>query len=304
MSAERRLLISFSGGETSALMSKLILERMSGEYDEIRTVFANTGKENPETLEFVQRCDEAYGLGVVWVEAQVADQRGQGTRAKVVDFATASRNGEPFEAVIAKYGIPNANYPHCTRELKGNPIRAYAKSIGWGRGTFDTAIGIRTDEIDRMVATAREQRLIYPLTSRFPHTKPMVNEFWAHQPFRLPLAGYDGNCQTCWKKSRRKLITIMRKAPEKFEWSARIEAQYGDAGAGVGTRVFYRGPRSTEDLRLEAADASVPDATDDAREYQVDLLDWLTLNSPLDPDTDLDACGAGEGCEVDFGDAA
>lgn len=301
---ERRLLISFSGGETSGLMSKLILENMRDEYDDVRVVFANTGKENPETLQFVQECDEAFGLGVVWVEAQVSQEHGEGTRARIVDFDTASRNGEPFEAVIAKYGIPNANYPHCTRELKGNPIRAYAKSIGWEKGSFDTAIGIRTDEIDRMVPKAREQRLIYPLVSRFPHTKPKVNEFWARQSFRLQLAGFDGNCQTCWKKSRRKLVTIMRRAPEKFDWSERIEREYGEAGAGVGTRVFYRGPRSTLDLRREALDRSIPDATDDAREYQVDFLDWLSLNGPLDADLDLDACGAGESCEVDFGDAA
>lgn len=291
---ERRLLISFSGGETSALMSKLILERMAGEYDQVRTVFANTGQENEETLLFVEQCDKAFGLGVVWVEAEVATERGQGTRARIVDFASASRNGQPFEEVIAKYGIPNANYPHCTRELKGNPIRAYAKSIGWNKGTYDTAIGISTDEIDRMVPAAKDQRLIYPLVSRFPHTKPKVNEFWARQPFRLNLKGYQGNCKWCWKKSLRKHLTIITETPKAYDFPARMELEHPHSGAGVGERVFFRGPRSTADLHRIAATEKFTPATDDARQYQVDLLDWL--------DADLDACGS-ESCEVDFGDA-
>lgn len=298
----RRLLISFSGGETSALMSKLILENMRSDYDEIRCVFANTGQENEETLRFVDQCDKAFGLSVTWVEAEVAQEHGQGTRARVVDFVTASRDGAPFEAVIAKYGIPNQNYPHCTRELKGNPIRAYAKSIGWDRGSFDTAIGIRSDEIDRMVPKAREQRLIYPLVSRFPHTKPKVNEFWARQSFRLRLKGYQGNCKWCWKKSLRKHLTIITEDPEAYEFPERMESEHALSGAGVGERVFFRGPRSTADLRRIAATKQFTPATDDAREYQVDLLDWLSLN-PL-ADDDLDACGAGESCEVEFGDAA
>jgi 3'-phosphoadenosine 5'-phosphosulfate sulfotransferase (PAPS reductase)/FAD synthetase len=51
----RRLLVSFSGGETSALMTKLCHERLSDQYDEILTVFSNTGQEDEATLEFVDR---------------------------------------------------------------------------------------------------------------------------------------------------------------------------------------------------------------------------------------------------------
>jgi hypothetical protein len=64
-----------------------------------------------------------------------------------VSFDTASRNGEPFEEVIKKYGLPGAGgYMHCTRELKANPIRDYAMSLG----EHQMAIGIRVDEIDRI----------------------------------------------------------------------------------------------------------------------------------------------------------
>lgn len=296
-SSERRLLISFSGGETSALMAKLIHDRMSNEYDEIVTVFANTGQENEETLEFVHRCDREFDWGVVWIEADVSPARGVGTRAQVVDFQTASRAGEPFEAVIAKYGIPNQAFSHCSRELKARPIHRWARERGWVAGSYDTAIGIRTDEIDRMSPNAEAERLIYPLVSRFPFTKPAVNEFWTRQPFRLQLKGYQGNCKWCWKKSLRKHLTIINESPDAYAFPERMEALHPATGAGFTgePRRFFRGNLTVAELRHLAATQRFKPAEDDARSYQVDLIDWL--------DADLDICGS-ESCEVDFGGTA
>ncbi|TIN83066.1 phosphoadenosine phosphosulfate reductase family protein [Mesorhizobium sp.] len=293
---ERRLCISFSGGETSALMAHRIVtsNSMRAEYDDVRCVFANTGQENEQTLEFVERCDKSFGLNVVWVEADVSPIHGDGTRHTVVDFVGADRTGAVFESVIDKYGIPNQDYPHCTRELKGNPIRSYLRNIGWQIGTYDTAIGIRTDEIDRISATAKEQRLLYPLVSRFPHTKPMVNAFWEKQPFRLELKGYQGNCKWCWKKSLRKHLTIITETPEAYDFPERMERDKAECGAGDARRVFFRGHRGVADLRRLAATTKFTPASDDARQYQPGLFDF-----------DMDAAsGCEETCEVEFGEAA
>lgn len=289
----KRLLISFSGGETSALMAKLIIENMSSDYDEISIVFANTGQENEETLEFVDRCDKAFGLNVVWIEAVTPPERGVGARCKVVTFETANRDGEPFENMIAKHGIPNTKWPHCTRELKTRPITRWAREIGWLPSSYDLAIGIRIDEIDRMAEDARTRNIIYPLISKFPRTKPQVNEFWARQPFRLNLKGYQGNCKWCWKKSLRKHMTILNETPEAYDFPERMERLYPLAGnnPNVEPRVFFRESRSTLDLRALAAFTKFSPASDDARQYQIDLLDFL--------DADLDACGS-ESCDVTF----
>lgn len=293
---QRRLLISFSGGETSALMAKLLVENAT-EYDCIRTVFANTGQEREETLWFVEKCNDAFGLNVNWIEAEVSPQRGVGSRPKTVDYATASRKGEPFEAVIAKYGIPNQAFSHCSRELKSRPIHRWAREHGWAAGSYDTAIGIRTDEIDRMSPNAARERLIYPLVSRFPHTKPKVNEFWQRQPFRLELKGYEGNCKWCWKKSMRKHLTIISENPEAYDFPTRMEAEHAFTGAGQTgePRRFFRGNLAVSDLKRIAAETKFAPAEDDARNYQIDLIDWL--------DADLDACGS-ESCEVEFGGAS
>lgn len=60
----KKLLISFSGGETSAYMTYSLLEQFKDWYD-IQVVFANTGEENEATLDFVNRCDKELGFNVV-----------------------------------------------------------------------------------------------------------------------------------------------------------------------------------------------------------------------------------------------
>lgn len=218
-----KLLISFSGGETSALMTKLLLDKKSDEYDAI-VVFANTGRENEETLEFVERCDKEFGFNVVWVEALVDMRYGYGIRHTVVDFKTANRTGKPFEDIIKKYGIPNRTSPYCSKYLKKYTIRSYAKSIGYEKAFI--AIGYRNDEIDRMSEHKKRDRLIYPFISIWPHSKPMINRWWSEQSFRLNLKGYQGNCKTCWKKSLRKLMTIADENPEHFDWDIEMEEKY------------------------------------------------------------------------------
>ena len=51
-------MISFSGGRTSAYMTERLLRELPP--DQVIVCFANTGKEEPETLEFVRRCDEHW----------------------------------------------------------------------------------------------------------------------------------------------------------------------------------------------------------------------------------------------------
>lgn len=59
------LLISFSGGRTSAYMTKLIMDKQIKLLNDFKpfVVFANTGCEHPKTLEFVQKCDEVFNWG-------------------------------------------------------------------------------------------------------------------------------------------------------------------------------------------------------------------------------------------------
>jgi hypothetical protein len=227
----KNLLVSFSGGETSGFMAQWIKKHLEDSYDRVVYVFANTGLENEQTLEFVEQCDNYWKLNVQWVEASVNFGERKGTGYWLTDFDNAKRKGEPFEAIIQKYGIPNQAFPHCTRELKQAPIKAFAKD--WFDGEkYDTAIGIRIDEADRMNAKAKEMRFIYPLINRemIPATKPMINFFWKQMHFRLELKGYQGNCLTCWKKADKKLFQIYKENPKAFDFMDRMERKYPRVG--------------------------------------------------------------------------
>lgn len=210
-------------------------------------IFANTGEEDERTLEFVDRCDREWNLRLVWVEAEINPEKGIGTGHRVVNFETATRGGNLFEAMIAKYGIPNKNYPHCTRELKLHPITSYARHRGWQAGTYRTAIGIRSDEIDRINPNFVEAGLYYPLCDA-KIKKTDVFAFWDKQPFDLQVPEHRGNCVWCWKKSLRKHLTLARETPQVFKFPMRMEEQYGFAGAGDGRRVFFRGGTTAREL--------------------------------------------------------
>lgn len=283
-----KLLVSFSGGETSAFMAQWLWTHKRDEYD-MAFVFANTGQENERTLEFVRDCSVHFGFPVHWVEAKVYHGQRKGTGFSRVGFDTADRSGRVFEEVIKKYGIPNRMQPHCTRELKEAPIKTFAREhLGWTK--YYTAIGIREDEFDRMSPSRKERRFVYPLIDKrfMPMTKPKINFWWSMQPFRLDLKGYQGNCKTCWKKSNHKLYTIAQETPGKFGFFDRMEQAYGNHTPAsrleklkvAGTEpqlpyVFFRGNRSAQDILRESAGFTGL-VVDDARHGEafddVDLL--------------------------------
>jgi len=246
-----RLAISFSGGRSSAVMLYLCLEKYRDTHD-ILITFANTGCEHEETLRFVDAVDRNFADGkVIWIEAVIGPE-GVGPRAKVVDYQTAARNGEPFESAIQKHGVFNPATPNCTGRLKVEPMAAYLRSAGWATKTHDTAIGIRADEMDRRSKNAARDRLVYPLIDAGV-TKFDVKRFMSQFDWDLKLPGeHYGNCVWCWKKSLRKLATIAKHTPEAFDFPAKMEREYGHIFKGDGPqlkpRVFFRKHMTAEQI--------------------------------------------------------
>lgn len=247
-----RLFVSISGGKTSGYMSYLIKKEYDGKIP-LQFVFANTGQENEETLKFVHECSTNFDLGVTWIEALVDPRHGKGIRHTIVDYETASRNGEPFEAFIAKSGIPNATYPQCSDRLKALPIESYKKSIGWAG--CHHAIGIRDDESRRKSKQPEKYNLVYPLCDWLPSDKADVNDFWDSQNFSLNLEEHEGNCKTCWKKSDKKLFLLALEHPERFDFMASMEEKYRHVKPNSRNgqdRVFFRQHRGAKDIMSQA----------------------------------------------------
>jgi len=288
--AVSRLLISFSGGRTSGYMTRRALMQMAPSYDEIVVLFANTGQEDSRTLDFVNACDRHFEFNTVWLEADVAHGERVGSRHRVVSYETASRDGRPFEDVIKKYGIPNNATLHCTRELKLNPMRSYVRSLGWEAGTYDQMVGIRADEFDRMSANAKAQRILYPLVT-WGVTKGDVRDWWSKQPFDLKVPEHRGNCLWCYKKSRRKLLTLAKEDPTVFDFPARMEREYGMVGSLASKtgepQKFFRHYESSADI-IAASRGDFHPYVEHKPEYQ------FTLELDDQPN------GCAESCEVDF----
>ena len=285
-----KLAISFSGGRTSAVMTKLCVDKFKDTHD-IAIVFANTGCEHENTLKFVNDCDQHFGWGVVWIEAVVNPEKGKGIRHKVVTYETASRNGEPFEDYIKKEGLTGPSNPGCTNRLKELPINSYLRrDLGWS--DYWTAIGIRSDEIDRVSQKRLDKKLLYPLVEAG-WTKEDVKAECASWSFDLDLKGeHYGNCVWCWKKSLRKLMTLakddawMFEFPRRMEWEhERTNLQNGNEG-----RKIFRNNLSTVDI-IELA------RTGDFEPYRD--IDQTQMFSSASYDVELDTGSAcGESCEI------
>ena len=264
-----RLLVSFSGGETSAWLLKWIAEGNLPQYTDIIYAFANTGQEHEKSLVFADYVNRKFCNGkLVWLESVVNHSVKKACGHRVVDFNSATRDESLFEEMIKKYGIPNKAYPHCTRALKLDAITSYLRSVGWRKGSYDTAIGIRTDEVDRVSINAKKNRIIYPLVDKCPMRKIDINAFWESQPIRLGITGYQGNCVWCWKKTDRKHFTLIEDDSSVYEIPARFEKQYPLSGHNIdgNPRKFFRGNRSTEDM-LKAAKQPFTRFHDENREY-------------------------------------
>lgn len=219
--------ISFSGGRTSAYMLWRILQANEHLPNDVMICFSNTGKEDEETLKFVDNCSKHWNVPITWLEWQE-----EKPKFKVVDFKTASRNGEPFSALNRnrKY-LPNSMARYCTVELKVLTTMRYLKSLGWTE--WVNMVGIRADEPRRVAkinsnpydGEGIEKYMPLALSGI---TKHDVGAFWKSQPFDLGLPSingstFHGNCDLCYLKGGRQLLSLIKEKPERAIWWAKEE---------------------------------------------------------------------------------
>lgn len=230
--------ISFSGGRTSAYMLWRVLQSNGGLPPDGVVCFANTGKEDEATLEFVRDCGRHWGVLINWVEF-----RDNSAGFAVVDFESASRDGEPFEALIRKRNyLPNPVARMCTSELKIRTmhkwLRANWQNLGWYAENFEWGqmIGIRADEqrrVSKIRARGRstettKETMLMPLATAGV-TIDEVDRFWQSQPFRLGLQTVNGrtlagNCDLCFLKPANQVLSLIAERPERAAFWVRMES--------------------------------------------------------------------------------
>jgi 3'-phosphoadenosine 5'-phosphosulfate sulfotransferase (PAPS reductase)/FAD synthetase len=223
--------ISFSGGRTSALMLQHILTE--GLQPDVHVLFANTGKERPETLDFIHEIETRWPVQVHWLERRPFLRKSPfADRYRVVDYATADREGRTFlQLVIERRRLPNPRIRMCTTELKIRVMKHWMMAQGYTH--WDMIIGLRADEPRRVAnqrklnAKNKERWIRVMPMAEAGHTLADVEAFWAQQPFQLQLQPHEGNCDLCFLKSLWKKQQIARDRPDLLPWWIEREAQIG-----------------------------------------------------------------------------
>ena len=222
--------VSVSGGRSSGLMLYRILEAHGGTLPaDVHCVFANTGEEAEGTLVFVREMSRRWSVPIRWVEFTTerrADLPADFGHWREVDYCSASRMGEPFDAMVEwKKYLPNHTQKLCTEWLKVRALSGFMASLGYTPsepatkteaykpGDFDQVIGIRADEPIRVAKNAWKEDILLPLNAARV-TRADVAAFWSAQPFDLQIPTGEGNCRVCFEKGLEQLVNVIRDSPD------------------------------------------------------------------------------------------
>lgn len=272
--------VLFSGGRTSAFMLKRLLEIYPNFREEFIVCFGNTGKEMPETLDFVHEVETRLGVEVIWLEyARVlaseipagifpTDRRNKNLERdakagepthwfKVVNYETASRDGKPFDEMLEWASVlPNQGARMCSVQLKIRTVMRYLFSLGLKE--YAPIIGIRKDEQHRVLeilASADSfERPQFPLCD-WGVNEAAVLSFWKGNNFDLQLESYQGNCDLCFLKATHKRIRMARERPDLVGWWKNWESVR--AGTCVGDGKFFRKGQPYSKIEQMAAETGL-----------------------------------------------
>ena len=265
--------ISFSGGRTSAFMLYKVLQAHQMSLpNEAKVIFANTGKEENATLMFVDECSKRWNVPITWLEYVEIDGEHS---FKVVDYQTASRNGEPFEQIIKHFNnaLPNGRARYCSSNLKTRTFYRYLKSIGWEE--WQSFLGIRADEPKRVVKfranpnpEGKHETVYLPLAQDNISSKDVSN-FWKAQDFDLGLPNINGktmhgNCDLCMLKPKAQILSLIQEKPERALWWIKQEEEASKRCAGDGKFFAIDRPTYAQMYKYAAEQTDMFDQNEEA----------------------------------------
>ena len=263
--------ISFSGGRTSAYMLWRILQSNNGLPDDAIVCFANTGKEEEATLEFIRDCETQWNVKINWLEYCVVDGEHS---VKVVNFESAARNGEPYDELIERFNpsLPNGRSRYCSSYLKTRTTHRYLKSIGWEE--WETFLGIRADEPRRaaeFIANPHPERkyetIYLPLVPNGITSKDVGN-FWKNNNFDLGLPNINGktmhgNCDLCMLKPKAQILSLIKEKPERAIWWMNHEKEAAKRCSGDGKYFAIDRPSYAEMYKYSFEQTDMFDANEE-----------------------------------------
>lgn len=244
------LMVTVSGGRSSAMMARHI--QTSDKYKNFEKVyvFCNTGMERYETIQFLKDIEKHWELPLVKIEGVYSSVMGEGVRYKIVDWDNLNMTAKPFSEMIAHKnkgifgGMPSLDAPYCSENLKTSVAKKLCDDL-FGVNNYIKSIGFRKEDMPKRITFAEikeDKKRIFPLLTDFekPISQIDLNEWWDKQPFKLGIHGKFGNCELCWKKSDANLIDVIRNGTRFIDWYREHEQKYGNTS--------FRGNKSIDDL--------------------------------------------------------
>ncbi len=238
MKIQNNLMVTVSGGRSSAMMARHI--QTSEKYKDFNKVyvFCNTGMEREETINFLKNIEKHWKIPLIKIEGVYSKNLGTGVSYKIVDWHELDMNAKTFSnANMHKSkgefkGMPNSAAPYCSDMLKTQPAKKLCDKI-FGVNNYVKAIGFRSEDMPKRITFAEikeDKKRIFPLLTDFelPISQLDLNKYWNKQPFKLELHGKFGNCELCWKKSDNNLIDNIIYGTRFIEWYQKEEKKYNN----------------------------------------------------------------------------
>jgi len=210
-------ILSISGGKDSAALAIY----MRNKVPEMEYLFYDTGKELPETYEYLNRIESYLGKPIVRLNSEY-----------------------DFDHWLDIFGgfLPSARTRWCTRLLKLRPFEHYC-----GDSVVYSYIGIRADE-DRegYISTKPNIKPIYPFKEdglSYPDIVKILNEAGIGLPSYMSWRSRSG-CYFCFFQQKIEWVGLFENHPKLFN----LASEYEKADEGTGRRFTWCDNESLEEL--------------------------------------------------------
>jgi len=139
--------VSFSMGMTSAYLLKL----MNQMFENVDSVLMDTSAEHPLSYKFAGNVIDYFNLNVTVIRLVTSENLGDGNYYEILnDVKKLDFDMIAFGRSMAKYGVPYIGGMMCTDRMKLGPYTKYCNDK-YGKGNFETWLGIRIDEPARFL---------------------------------------------------------------------------------------------------------------------------------------------------------
>lgn len=199
MTDNTRHILSLSGGKDSAALAIYLRDRVSN----MEYIFHDTGKELPETYDYIARLQDILGKRVV-----------------------KTTPDDPFDHWLSVYGdmLPSNKRRWCTKMLKLKPFEAYV-----GDGSVINYVGLRADEARTgYISTKPNITAVYPFREDGLVRADIIRilqESGLGLPPYMDWGRSRSGCFFCFYQQKIEWVRLKRKHPALYEEAKAYETR-------------------------------------------------------------------------------